>query len=171
MEVKIERLTDWKCVMNLARQTANKKPLDKIPSDKFMDQILNSEHSPIRALIFQIDLIDIPYWVSVHLVRHKNGVEHFITTQRSDRTGENRDNKPQSAPVTHTMIINAQAIINISRKRLCGKASKETRDVWRMVKHEMKNIDPILHSYMVPNCIYRGGICFEPEPCHKAVLD
>ena len=171
MEVKIERLTDWKLVMNLARQTVNKKQLDKEPSDTFKNQILYSEHSPIRALMFKIDLIDIPYWVSVHLARHKHGVEHFITTQRSDRTGEDRNNKPQSATVTHTMIINAQAIINISRKRLCGKASMETRDVWRRVKFEMKKIDPILHGYMVPDCTYRGDMCCESEPCARVVLD
>lgn len=165
MKVRITKLTDWNLVVNLARRTVNKYEIDGEPSQAFKSSILMSEHSPIRALMFKIDLIDIPYWVSVHLVRHKHGVEHYVTTQRSDRTGVDRAGKTQDALVSHTMIINAQAIINISRKRLCGKASSETRELWNLVKQEMESADVDVARFMRPECKYRGGVCPEPESC------
>ena len=33
-------------------------------------KLLKANHSPIRTLMFCFRLTDIPYWVSVHLVRH-----------------------------------------------------------------------------------------------------
>jgi thymidylate synthase ThyX len=58
------------------------------------------------------------------------------------------------------MTCNAQALINISRKRLCTCASKETREVWKAVKEAIAEIDPIMAKHMVRECIYRG---FCPE--------
>ena len=40
------------------------------------------------------------------------------------KAGENREVKAQSSPVSHECIANAQAVINVSRKRLCNCASK-----------------------------------------------
>ena len=114
--------------------------------------------------MFTIRLVDIPYWVSVHLVRHKIGVEHFVSTQRTDRTGIDRSELPQSAPVSHTMVINAQALINISRKRLCNQASSDTREVWRMVIDEVGKHEPELANLCVPECVYRG-FCPEMKSC------
>lgn len=58
------------------------------------------------------------------------------------------------------MTANAQALINISRKRLCSCASRETREAWQQVKAKIAEQDPILASKMVPECLYRG---FCPE--------
>ena len=63
------------------------------------------------------------------------------------------------------MTANAQALIKISRKRLCNCASKETKEAWTQVKDAIAEVDPIMASKMVPECIYRG---FCPEflsPC------
>ncbi len=63
------------------------------------------------------------------------------------------------------MTCNAQAFINISRKRLCiGCASKETRQAWEIVIEMLKEHDSILASKCVPECIYRG-FCPEFERC------
>jgi hypothetical protein len=53
----------------------------------------------------------------------------------------------------------------MANKRLCYKASPETRDVMIMIKNEIDRVDPDLSYYMVPQCVYRGGICPEPRPC------
>ena len=87
-------------------------------------------------------------------------MEHFITTQRTDRTGINRNELEQGALVNHAIEANAQSLINISRKRLCSCASKETREAWQKVKDEVAKVEPELASCMVPECIYRG---FCPE--------
>ena len=66
------------------------------------------------------------------------------------------------------MNCNFQALINISRKRLCNCASKETREAWQMVKDEIAKVEPELASVMVKECIYRG-FCPEMFSCgyHK----
>ena len=59
------------------------------------------------------------------------------------------------------MTCNAQAFINISRKRLCfGCASPETRYAWQVVIDALREVDPILAEKCVPECVYRG---FCPE--------
>ena len=63
------------------------------------------------------------------------------------------------------MTCNAQAFINISRKRLCyGCASKETREAWEIVIAMLKEVDPILAEKCVPECVYRS-FCPETERC------
>ena len=160
----LQRLTDWDLVYKLALLTEGKDSHDKQPSDDWCKRIIESEHSPIRSLLFVWTFVDIPYWVSVHLSRHKIGIEHYVRTQRSDRTGVERDDLPQGAPVKHTCIANAQALINISRKRLCHKASAETRQAWELLRDAIKEIDPIMASVMVKDCTYRGRCC-EMKPC------
>ena len=62
------------------------------------------------------------------------------------------------------MTCNTQALINISRKRLCNCASKETREVWQAIKDKMKEVDPIMAKHMVRECVYRG-FCPELKCC------
>ena len=103
-------------------------------------------------------------WVSVHFVRHKHGIEHWVSTQRTDRTGVDRDASRQDTPVDHECLANAQSLIFISRRRLCGQASPETREAWKEVKRQVADFDPVLASVMVPECIYRG-FCPEFKSC------
>ena len=63
------------------------------------------------------------------------------------------------------MTANAQAIINISRKRLCSCASVETREAWKQVLEAIKEVDPILVDKCVPECIYRGFCPEFMKPC------
>lgn len=62
------------------------------------------------------------------------------------------------------MTANAQALINISRKRLCSCASPETREAWKAVIRLIKEQDPILAEKCVPECVYRG-FCPEFDRC------
>ena len=137
------------------------------PSYLWIRRILLAEHSPIRAVEYRIEWTDIPYWVVMHLVRHHVGITNFVATQRSDRTGINRDNLPQNNRISYSIRLNAQAIINISRKRLCSKASLETRAAWKLALDKIKAIDLPLYLSCVPECIYRGGFCTEIRSCGK----
>lgn len=120
------------------------------------------EHSPIRTQIFCIEMYDIPTFVSVHLVRHNVGVVHFVKSNRDDRCGDGTEDR--NTPVNHMMIINAQALINMSRKRLCFKAHQKTIEVWELVKDSLVDIDNDLCNYMVRECEYRNG-CYEKKSC------
>ena len=159
----------WSTIKDLALNTISKENKNNSePTSEWKRKILLSEHSPIRYLNVKWTWKDIPYFVSTHFVRHKIGCEHFVSTQRTDRTNVDRNNLPQNNPVNHTMFANAQAMINISRKRLCTCASKETRDAWKEVLNSIKDVEPELYKCCVKECIYRGW-CYEYKSCefHK----
>lgn len=179
---------NWKRVLNAARRTWGKKPLDKEPSDKFKKKILLAEHSPIRLLEYDFTIENLRQWVTVHLVRHHEGCEKFVHTQRQDINSEvevitkrlievlqeegllregwkERDYMFQGEGNDMDMTCNAQAFINISRKRLCmGCTSPETRLAWKLVIDALREVDPILAEKCAPECIYRG-FCPETERC------
>lgn len=154
----------WRDVADAARTTVRKEAGNGEPSTKWKRQMLLAQHSPIRKLVFNWKWIDIPYWVSVHFVRHKFGVEHWVSTQRTDRTGVDRTKKTQDAPVVHECEANTEAIMFMSRRRLCSQAASETRMAWRMVVAEIAKMDPVVASCCVPECVYRG-FCPEFKPC------
>ena len=174
VRVEVKKLTDWSEVLDAARFTVNKTDLGKEPSVEFKNRITMAEHSPIRSLIFVVTLYNVPSWVSQHIARHDKFAghtvregendEHFVSTQRSDRTGVDRSELSQEELVSHRILLNAQDLINISRKRLCNCASPETRYVWDLVKYEIWKIEPELASKMVRECVYRG-FCPEMECC------
>ena len=157
----------WRDVADAARTTIRMAEGEKEPSSAWKHRILLSEHSPIRQMTFKWKWTNLKYWVSVHFVRHKIGIEHFVSTQRTDRTGVNREEIPQSALVMHECFANAQALIFISRKRLCRQASPETTVAWQMVLDEIKNCEPELYQVCVPECVYRG-FCPEFKSCGYA---
>ena len=154
----------WREAADAARTTIRLEGGVKEPSSRWKKRILLAEHSPIRKLVFSWKWLNLPYWVSVHFVRHKFGIEHFVSTQRTDRTGEDRTAKTQDAPVVHECTANAQAVMFISRRRLCRQASPETRAAWRLVVDEIAAREPEVASCCVPECVYRG-FCPEFKPC------
>lgn len=165
--IRMEKVTLWKRALNAARRTIGKNPLDKEPSNSWKAKMLLAEHSPIRLIEYEWTWSDIMQWVTTHLVRHHEGCEKFVHSQRGDRRAileeynvSSRNELPQGATNDMDMTANAQALINISRKRLCSCASKETREAWKQVKEEVRKVDPVMADKMVPECIYRG---FCPE--------
>lgn len=181
-------LPNWIRVVNAARRTWGKKPINHEPSDKFKRKILLAEHSPIRLLEYDFTIENLRQWVTVHLVRHHEGCEKFVHTQRQDinsgvevitkrlievlqqegllREGwRERDYMFQGEGNDMDMTCNAQAFINISRRRLCiGCASPETRLAWKLVIDALREVDPILAEKCVPECLYRG-FCPEVDRC------
>lgn len=152
-------------VANRARTTVSKNELGKEPSDEFKRKILMAEHSPIRSLIYCFKISNLKSWVATHFVRHHVGVEKWVSTQRTDRTGMSRDELPQGAEVTMELEANAQALINMGRKRLCNQASPETREVMQEIKKEVSKRDKFLADIIVKECVYRG-FCPEMQSCN-----
>jgi hypothetical protein len=134
---------------------------------KWVRQMLSAEHSPIREKVYHIEIYGIPYWIANHFRTHFIGCNYYISTSREDRTATQtpRSELSQDALVNLLISANAQALINISRKRLCGKAHKETREIWQTVVRCMKDVDEVMSEFMVRECFYRGGICHEDKPC------
>lgn len=153
---------DWEEVVNDCRSTVGKSELGREPSNAFKRSILISEHSPIRDIQIKWRWANIKSWVATHWVRHK--WECFVRTQRTDRTGVNRDSLPQDAPVDFVGDANVQALIDTMRKRLCCQASSETRQYAEDLKSAVWDKERAISNVLVPNCVYRCG-CPELNPC------
>ena len=162
--VTVKALTGWDTVKELALFTIGKVPKEDEPSEDWERRITVACHSPIRARMFLVKMHNIPYYVSVHLVRHKIGVEHFVRTNRSDRTGRNTDSDSRSTPTNHAMLINAEALITMSRKRLCSMADPTTRMIWSTVVTALSNVDKVVADRCVRNCVH-CGFCPEFTSC------
>ena len=63
--------------------------------------------------------------------------------------------------------MNAEELITIMHKRLCGQASRETRELVEMIRDEVLKVNPEFKDLLVPLCAYRGGICEEFHPCGR----
>jgi hypothetical protein len=126
------------------------------------DRIYKCEHSPMRTQMFVIEMYSVPTFVSVHFVRHKHGVEHYVKSNRDDRGGEKDAGRWE--PVNHMMLCNAQSLVNMARKRLCFQAHTETVKAMVAIREAIEQVDPTLAKYMVPECMYRNG-CHELKPC------
>lgn len=164
---------DWERCKMLALNTIGKKYAGSEVTDEWKRKILRSEHSPIRTLMFTIRVTNIPYWVAMHFRTHKYGVEHFISSQRNDRQTEyDRNKAPQDHPVSYIMDVNAQELIQMARMRLCGQASRETREVMGMICTEVVKCNPEFNEFLVPKCFAHHG-CNEFKPCgfYEAVFD
>ena len=159
---------DWLYVKTCTLNTVGKRLKSDDVSDQWKEKLLLSEHSPIRELWFGVRM-EIPYWVSVHFVRHHIGANHYVQSQRDDRAVNNvpRSEKPQGEIVSHIMSVNAQELVFIAHKRLCKQASPETREVMQMIVQEVLKVCPEFKKVLVPNCTYRNGKCTEFFPCNK----
>lgn len=159
---------DWAEVRRRALVTIGKKKAD-IPTKSWKEKILKARHSPIRRLHFAF-YIECPYWVSVHLVRHVHS-QPYVKSQRNDRQNEyDRNKAPQDEMVCMIWDMNAEELITICNKRLCKKASPETRQVvMKMRKLVIENC-PEFMDELVPMCEREGG-CHEMKPCYEEKLN
>ena len=177
MEITITTLTNNQEVLNAARTTVWKEDLIKEPTKKFMNDIYMAEHSPIRCKMFMIEYHGMKRWIADHFVRHHVGVTPFMSTQREDRNDEimaisieenenPRDNAKQGSLVNLKLLVNAQSLIDISKRRICGQAHPETQKTWNLTLNKLKEVDFELFKHCVPMCVYKG-FCPENYPCGR----
>lgn len=163
------RITDfninWQKIKSACMTTISKEATGTEPSHEWKRKLLLCEHSPIRRGSISWKFDEIPYCISTHLVRHHIGVEKWVGTQRADRTEiKDRSQRTQMDLVPMEMEANIQAIINISRKRLCNCADPLTIKYWKAVLEAIKEYDEDIYWACVPECIRCGG-CPEYKSC------
>lgn len=165
MRVEIKWNVDmWQEIKDDALFTIHKEN-GKYPTSEWKRKILMAEHSPIRTGRLIVNAYDVPSFVIGHLVRHNIGFTPFVASLRYDRS-ECATTPDRNTPNSVRFDGNFQSFINISRKRFCNCASKETREFWKLVMEEVKKVEPELYSVCVPECIYRGG-CPEMFKCEE----
>ena len=153
---------NWQEVVDDCRATVKKSPLGKEPSKAFKKAILISEHSPIRDISVKFSWKNIKYWVAMHWKTHH--WESKVSTQRTDRTGVDRNKLPQDAPVDFVGEANVQHLIDTMRKRLCYQASPETREYAEDLKQAITEVQPEIGYVLCPSCVYRAA-CPEMQSC------
>lgn len=180
--VKVSLITNngWELARKYCRVTVGKEDLGYKVSDKFKRDLCYSEHSPIREIRFEIELKDIPVPISQQFSRHRiatnagdflheninpTDIEHYIKSQRPDRTG-----RPRGGSTDYIFTVNIQGLIDMSKKRLCLCASKEAYGIWNEVVSQICKIDPIIGGMLVPTCVYRG-FCPEIKSCGYSKTD
>lgn len=160
---------DWLWCKTCTLNTVGMTHIKNAPDDEWKKRLIESEHSPIRELVFGFRLT-IPYWVSVHLVRHSIGINHYVQSQRDDRQKTEqtpRADKRQGEFVSHIISVNAQELVQIAHKRLCNQASYETREVVKEMCRLAIESNPEMKDVLVPLCAYRNGKCTEMFPCGR----
>ena len=155
---------DWMKIKSACMTTISKEA-GKEPTQEWKRKLLLCEHSPIRRGTISWKFDEIPYCISTHFVRHHEGVEKWVGTERADRTEiKDRSQRSQMDMVPMEMEANIQAIINISRKRLCMSADPLTIKYWKAVLEAIKEYDEDIYWACVPECVRCGG-CPEYKSC------
>ena len=155
---------DWMKIKSACMTTITKEA-GKEPTQEWKRRLLLCEHSPIRRGTISWKFDEIPYCISTHFVRHHEGVEKWVGTERADRTEiKDRSQRSQMDMVPMEMEANIQAIINISRKRLCTSADPLTIKYWKAVLEAIKEYDEDIYWACVPECVRCGG-CPEYKSC------
>ena len=157
---------EWSEVRRRCLVTAGKDFDGKVPGIEWRHKLLEARHSPIRYLRFSF-YIECPYWVSVHLCRHVHAQPYF-RSQRNDRQHYyDRNAARQDALVSMIWDVNAEELMVIANKRLCSKASPETREVVELMRREVEQACPEFRGLLVPMCEYQGGVCHEINGCGR----
>lgn len=189
IDIKVEKYTDVEAMRRYCTASTGRESKMTLAKGYALG------HSFVRSQRFYITLSGIPQFVANQLVRHKVGVEWVMKSKRTDRGGAdfgesltaladlaldssasrgdlaNRIVKLQyefdrQAPTNLFGDLNAQAIINISRDRLCAAASDQTRLVWQAVIDEIAKVDPALAAHCVRPCV-ATGICRERKCAYR----
>lgn len=138
-----------------------------MPTCELTQGLLEARHSPIRVLNYAWLIEGIPSNISTHLARHVHAVP-FVSSLRNDRQERiNGDEAPRNTPVDMIFYCNAEELMTIANKRLCGKASAKTRAVVKEMCDTAMLATPELEGLLVPACEFHGGVCHEIESCGR----
>lgn len=167
MKVTVKKYNvDWLDIKNACRQTISMGDSKIDPNDEWKRKLLITRHSPLRLGTILIQIEDIPFYVMGHLVRHNIGCTPFVSTSREDRTGISREDRKQTDLVSMQIVCNIESLMNISEKRLCTCADKETIKVWKEVLKAIKEYDENIYWSCVPSCVRAGGCIEEFSECN-----
>lgn len=158
---------DWQAVLKRALVTIDKKS-ERIPDLTWKRKMIECRHSPLRRLRFSFMFENLPYYISVHFVRHHVGIEKYVRSQRNDRQQDyDRKKAPQDAPVNMIMDFNGESILEFFNKRLCGAVAVETREIVEQMKELVEMCCPEFEGFIEPMCFRNGGVCHEFLKCGK----
>lgn len=159
---------DRKMVLMAIWITMGKAKIPSKPiSSELLKNILEARHSPIRMLEFTFLFEEIPSNTATHLCRHVHALP-YVSSLRNDRQDKiNGDLAPRNTPINMIYRVNAEELMIIANKRLCGKASAKTREAAKLMCEAAIEEMPELEEFLVPMCEYHGGVCHEITSCGR----
>lgn len=157
----LEYNVNWQSIKRACMRTIGKDAGSGEPPKEWKRKLLICKHSPIRKGWITWKWPEIPYAISTHVVRHHQGIEKYVQTERADRTGIDRKKRSQMDSVSMENDANIDALGTISGRRLCFQADPITRAYWMDLKQTIEKYDEDIAWSMVPQCVRCGG-CVEP---------
>lgn len=151
---------DWDLAKLCAITTQGYRKVVNPPDTEWMQSILRSRESPLRSLHFLIRFDTIPSFVATHLVRHVH-LQPYVQTKRDDLQDDKETDR--WTPVLMVIDINAEELLTVANKRLCGRAHEETRKAVREMCRAVIDVRPEFKPFLVPFCMEYG--CHERKPC------
>lgn len=163
-----ERMLCKRCMwITMGKNQEPKKNL----SSKMLFKLLRARHSPIRVLNFAFLIEEIPSNIATHLARHVHAVP-FVSSLRNDRQSKlDGDAARRDTPVDMIFYCNAEELMIVANKRLCGRASEKTQNVVKEMCKLAAEQMPELLANLVPMCVYHGGVCHEIECCGRSPVN
>jgi len=124
---------------------------DKLGTQSGLGLALTYHHelSVIHAHHFAISMYNMPEHV----------LNHF-------RSGKLVHKPPIKGKVNVLVVVNTNQLFKLARKLLCESSHPYVRKVMEVIKSELLAVDPALSARLVPDCLYRGGYCFQ-TPMHQ----
>ena len=169
MKVSFKRLIGPEEMVPAMRVTKGKDMFDaKMPSLKLWYKMILSQHSSHRVVVYRFYCEDVPYYVHTHFVRHNQGIQFHVKSQRVDK---DRANSLQGAFVDMLFDANVQALLNVAKARLCYKADDTARSLMKKIKYalifEGDEYDKVLGKLLMKPCQWYPGFCSELESCGR----
>ena len=110
------------------------------------------------------------YFVDVNSETMEAYLDDLISYKRYINMGykpeDARKFLPNATKTNITVSVNFRELIHMCNLRLCTRAQKEIRDLHKLMKDEVKEVDERLATYLVPQC-ERIGMCQELTCCGR----
>lgn len=164
--IRTPSIEDMKLCKMCAFATIGKET-ELIPRNKWLHDIMEARHSPIRELHFAFEFIGLPSYIATHFARHIHA-RPYVQTQRNDRQSNyDRRKAPQDAPVRMIWCMEGEELQIVMNKRLCNLADPATKRIAEAMSYLVENCVPYCEGLLKPMCEYHGGVCHEMKPCGR----
>lgn len=93
-------------------------------------------------------------------------INYLSAINMGTKAEDARNFLPNATKTNITMSVNLRELIHLCNLRLCTRAQKEIRELFKLIKAEVINVQPRLAKYLVPTCEI-NGICYEHQCCGR----
>ncbi len=162
-------LRDVNCV-TIGKRAIKGKKVSFDDEVAFFKSKFLAEHSTIECLQFRVVDDSCRGDVASHIVRTTKGLPRFQVQSSRPDWNDGEERKPlDKTTVIFSSVWNPLSWMQMCRQRLCNRAAVDTK-LWVMaVLDEMRlsgcPMLVALEQCCIPQCVYRGNICYEEKPC------